>query len=406
MQDFVCCSIAAMILVPGVARAQSPQPQLAPVAQGQLPPPATAAVANNAKIAFETPIFDFGRASAGEIIKHTFYFTNVGTTTLVINSVQPSCGCTTAGDWSRQVPPGGSGSIPMQFSTATFSGPVAKSINITSNDKEQPSSHLQIRGTVWKPVEVVPTYAVLNLQPDSPSGSTTVGITNNTDGPVEVFDAQVLHPAFGVKIITNVPGKAYQITVTAVPPFKPGSASSQVTAKTSYTASPSIQFTAWLNVQPPLTVVPPTINLVQSPSAPASPVITIINNTTAQLALTNAKVNVPGVGVQVKDIQQGKYSTITLAFPAGFEMPGGVAAELTADTGLEKNPQIKVPIYQAIKSPAASALPAGQPHQSLISLPPGAATPQARAVQRPWPSSLTAPLVPSRSQEGAPGLGK
>ncbi len=44
-------------------------------------PPATAAAPTNSvgpKIQFATPVYDFGRARAGEPVKHTYVFTNTG----------------------------------------------------------------------------------------------------------------------------------------------------------------------------------------------------------------------------------------------------------------------------------------------------------------------------------------
>ena len=60
---------------------------------------------------FATPLYDFGRMKAGDPVKYTYLFTNTGDRLLLLNSVQPQCGCTTAGDWTKQVEPGQTGSI-------------------------------------------------------------------------------------------------------------------------------------------------------------------------------------------------------------------------------------------------------------------------------------------------------
>lgn len=356
--------------------------------------PVAAPTQPGAGIVFATPVFDFGKAPAGEVIKHTFYFTNTGSQKLVLHSVSPACGCTAAADWTREVPPGGFGQIPIQFSTANFTGPVAKGITVASNDKAQPSTQLQIKGTVWKPIEISPGYAVMNLQPDSTDGSTTVNITNNTDGPVYFYQAEVNNPAFSVQLKTNVDGKAYQVEVSAVPPLKPGSSSGQISIRSTLASRPVENVTAWLNVQPPVTVVPATVNISASPLASAAnPVITIINNTAIQMALSNAKVNVPGVSVQVKEMQAGKYLTVTLGFPPGFEAPQGSTMEFTADTNNPKHPAIRVPIYQAPRQPSAY-IPVPAPIQSAA---PG---PQAAALRTVVPrvanpAGQTAPLPPA-----------
>src|SRR5215467_14963435 len=81
--------------------------------QPATPAPAVAAPAVPAadtttgpKIEFATPIYDFGKVKGGDPVKYTYYFTNTGNEVLEVKAVQPSCGCTTAGDFSRKVEPG------------------------------------------------------------------------------------------------------------------------------------------------------------------------------------------------------------------------------------------------------------------------------------------------------------
>src|SRR5437016_9584338 len=108
------------------------------------------------KIQFEQSVYDFGKVSAGEAVKHTYIFTNVGDTLLELSNVQPSCGCTTAGEWSRKVEPGKTGAIPVQFNSGAYNGGVTKTVTVTSNDKGQPTVTLQLKGTIWKPIDVSP----------------------------------------------------------------------------------------------------------------------------------------------------------------------------------------------------------------------------------------------------------
>ena len=82
-------------------------------------------------------------------------FTNTGDRLLIINNVQPQCGCTTAGEWTRQVEPGKTGSIPIQFNTVGYNGPVFKQVTVTCNVTNQPTVFLQLKGTVYKPFESI-----------------------------------------------------------------------------------------------------------------------------------------------------------------------------------------------------------------------------------------------------------
>src|SRR5262249_29786316 len=63
------------------------------------------------KIQFQTPSYDFGRVKSGEPVKYTYVFTNTGDALLTVKDVHPSCGCTTAGEWSHTVEAGKTGTI-------------------------------------------------------------------------------------------------------------------------------------------------------------------------------------------------------------------------------------------------------------------------------------------------------
>src|SRR6266403_942449 len=106
------------------------------------PPPAPAEnkdakETSGAKIQFDEAIYDFGKVNSGEVVKHSFVFTNIGTTTLEIKDVRPGCGCTTAGTWDKIDEPGKTGSIPLQFNSANFGGMVTKSATVICNDPSQ-----------------------------------------------------------------------------------------------------------------------------------------------------------------------------------------------------------------------------------------------------------------------------
>src|SRR4030095_17074391 len=93
----------------------------------------------------------FWQSQLGDVVKHTFVFTNIGTAKLEIKDVRPGCGCTTAGTWDKEVEPGKTGSVSRQFNSANFGGTILKQATVTCNDPTQTNVVLQIKGTVWKP---------------------------------------------------------------------------------------------------------------------------------------------------------------------------------------------------------------------------------------------------------------
>ena len=331
--------------------------------------PSPEAAATNAvgpRIQFATPVYDFVRARQGDPVKYTYVFTNTGDQLLIVTNVQPQCGCTAAGDWTRQVEAGKTGSIPIQFNSAGYNGPVFKQVTVTCNDKRQTVSFLQLKGTIYRPFEINPQVAVFNLPPDSEGGSMVVSITNNMEEPLTLSAPQSNNRAFTVELKTIEPGKGYQLLVSAVPPLNPGSTQGQITLKTSWTNPPVLNITVYANVQAAIGVIPAHITLPAAPlmSAQTNSVM-IQNNSTNQLTLSEPAVNAPGVETQIKEVQAGRSFNAFLSFPRGFEIPAGQQVEFTVKSSNPKFPVVRVPITQyprpvvpmAPAQPAAAATP-------------------------------------------------
>jgi len=339
-------------------------------AQQTSAPPATATVATNVvgpiatnavgpKIQFATPLYDFGRARAGEPVKYTYVFTNTGDRLLILNSVQPQCGCTTAGEWTKQVEPGKTGTIPIQFNTASYNGPVFKQVTVSCNVTSQPTLFVQLKGTVYRPFDLLPNLAVLTVLADSDAATASVTITNNTEEPLSLFPPESANRMFAAQLKTNVPGKSFQLTVSTVPPLSGGNVQGQINLKTSWTNTPVISVTAVANVQAPITVIPPHITLAPGPLANAvTNSVSIQNFSTNLLQLSEPVVNVPGVTAQIKATQPGRSYLALLEFPEGFELPQGKQVELSIKSSNPKLPVVKVPVMQLPKPVMQPAKPA------------------------------------------------
>lgn len=348
-----------------------------PPQQALLSTPPSAALptgVSRPRIHFASLVHDFGKMKGGEVAKHTYVFTNLGDQLLEVTEVRASCGCTTAGEWSRKVDPGQTGSIPIEFNSGSFSGPVAKSITVTCNDRSQPTVALQLKATVWKPIEVTPQFATLNVTAESPSNSTTVRIVSNEEAPLALFSPESDNPAFSAELRTNQAGKEFQLIVKTVPPLPAGRVQGQITLKTSSTNMPVINVRTWANVQQAVVVMPSQISLPAAPlTNETARTITIRNNAANPLTLREPEVNAKAADVQLKETQPGRNFMLTVRFPAGFEIAQGETVELSVKSNHPQFPIIKVPVRQALRPVPSAVSPPRKAKQSLPPpLPPGA----------------------------------
>ncbi len=103
-----------------------------------------------AKIEFDKEIHDYGKIKNGGDPFCSFTFKNTGNEPLIISNAKGSCGCTVP-TWPKEpIAPGATGSIKVKYDTKR-TGPINKSVTITSNAVNTPTKVLRIKGEVGAP---------------------------------------------------------------------------------------------------------------------------------------------------------------------------------------------------------------------------------------------------------------
>jgi len=82
---------------------------------------------------FEEKEFDFGTVDEGEVVEHTFVFTNTGDAPLIVSNATASCGCTVP-TWTKEaVAPGDNGEMLVKFNTSGKQNQQMAQVRITGN---------------------------------------------------------------------------------------------------------------------------------------------------------------------------------------------------------------------------------------------------------------------------------
>src|SRR5436190_1720705 len=109
----IILSFALLAMASGAALAQEKKQ----IISSQGVPAAAATTLTPENVAFKADNYDFGTIEEGPAAEHVFTFTNTGKEPLIIQRVQPSCGCTTP-DWTKEpVAPGKTGMIKASYGT-------------------------------------------------------------------------------------------------------------------------------------------------------------------------------------------------------------------------------------------------------------------------------------------------
>jgi hypothetical protein len=137
------------------------------------------------------------------------------------------------------------------------------------------------------------------------------------------------------------------MVVSIVPPIRTGYSQAQITLKTSSAAMPTLTANIGANVQAAVTVIPQQITLPPGPLANQTmPSITIQNNGTNTLTLSDAATTAKDVQIKLNEANPGRLFTATLTFPQGYELPQGEQAVFTFKTSNPQFSVVKVPITQ------------------------------------------------------------
>lgn len=97
---------------------------------------------------WNTEEYNWGKVTDGEIVRHTFSFTNTGSEPLQIQNARASCGCTTP-NWTKEpIAPGESGEIQVEFNSKGRVGLQNKTVTVTGNFEGGINQTLRIRGEV------------------------------------------------------------------------------------------------------------------------------------------------------------------------------------------------------------------------------------------------------------------
>lgn len=109
--------------------AQSPlTPPAAQVAEPEVKPEGALPV-----LKFEKIEHDFGTIKEGDKVSYTYKFTNTGEAPLIVQSAQPTCGCTVSDYTKEPIPVGGTGFVTAEFDSSGKPGMQNKTVSVTAN---------------------------------------------------------------------------------------------------------------------------------------------------------------------------------------------------------------------------------------------------------------------------------
>lgn len=326
----------------------------------------------------DEPIYNFPEAWSGDIVEHTFIVHNDSKdAVLEIQSVSPTCGCTLAGQYDRQIQPKGEGKIPLKFNSHGYRDSVTKIINVKTNDPKNATPTLTLKGTVKPRFAMDPlggiNFGALSLNAKPQDFVRELTITNNTkDTPkFEIVKPQPPATMPGVTPIPPPPpspftyelkeiqaGKVYKLTVTADrAKIREGANSANVQITTGVTGEPQVYVPVNLFMRPLVEVSPMSVAVATPVTTPATRQVNISYNGDGKMEIKEAKCTDAAIKVQVQPIPlppnpanpaapsgPGRMYRVEVTVPEGYDppMPQTQPAEVVVATDVKEKPEVRI----------------------------------------------------------------
>jgi Protein of unknown function (DUF1573). len=317
------------------------------------------------------PVKDYGTVSKGEKLDWAFAVKNTGTTDLQIIAARPGCGCTVA-DFDKVIKPGETGKVTAHVDTTAFTGPIAKSITLETNDPNTPTSQLTIHAVVKPYVEAYPAGFVRYniLQGDAEMQTVTIyseedepfQITRiETPGPwVKASYAEITNEADRAPNVGKTGQKQYKVNITVGgPDAKIGPMAEKLLIVTNSKHQPEYPITITGVIRPTLRVEPSALNFGDvAPNDPAATRMVLLHSndlkTPERFVVSKAESSIPSITTAVKQgANKGEYEVSLQVAPNA--KPGDVDGQVKIYTNDRISPIITVPVKATIKASAPVA---------------------------------------------------
>jgi hypothetical protein len=171
---------------------------------------------------WENPEQSFTAKPLDKVIVAKFRFTNVGTTSLKITDLRPSCGCTTAYLEKKEYAPGESGEIEAKFKFDGRLGHQEKWIVVTTDWVPPQPTILRFAVNIPEAITIQPELVLWRV--GDQLKAKTVRIEVPDEIPAKVVSVQADNAAVKLELREIRPGKELEVKVTPTTTSQPGSA--------------------------------------------------------------------------------------------------------------------------------------------------------------------------------------
>ena len=246
--------------------------------------------------------FDFGTIRRGERIAHTFPVHNSGTARLAFsgaNLSMPGMTCR----MSPPIPPGGDGTIAVEWKTDRVQGAVEGIAEIATNDPARPSLRLTLAGRIEGPLDIEPIPAVFLSTFRGEGVQRDLSLRAHVGRPVGLRLVPSADAHYRATIDPAGAATAWRLTVDAAPDAPPGRYEESLRIESSDPSIGAVTIPVHLFVKPDLYANPDDLDFgsmriasLRNPAARKLSAQTFfVKKRAGTFRITGLRSNVPGL---------------------------------------------------------------------------------------------------------------
>lgn len=270
------------------------------------------------KMQVDQETFDAGSMyRSGQTLDHAFVIKNTGNADLNIVSATPGCGCTVT-KFDKEIAPGAEGRVYASIDLSHFKGPIAKYVDVVTNDPNQNKVRLTIKADLKTLVDIRPAD-VVQLRPVLGKGQTQeVVLIPTYEKPITLHDVTVDTNEFTVKMekVDNPQDPKnpvqYKLTVGSRPDLKVGVHKGDIKLKMDGGPQKELIIPVVAVVRGPISAVPPQVSFqIKNFPDEVSPTGTANVRIKPEATAAVSEKVAPGAGLRVITQQADWYQVIT-----------------------------------------------------------------------------------------------
>jgi copper(I)-binding protein len=305
----------------------------------------TSAAFAAARAVVEQPVLDVGKVAKGEKIEASFTLSNTGDATLLVREVKPSCGCTVA-RYDASIPAGESGQIATVVRTENFSGPIAKSVTVFTNDSDNPKITLVIKADVQPQIEVRPGY-VRFIVVEGPGSESSTQTLRSVDGPaLEVLGVRSPFPFVKASYSRLDDGEDRWAVELKLDRNRAalGPIADFVEVQTNHPKQPVVKIPVSGFIRPVVSVTPRVAELgSRSLESAFTTTLEVRNQTDAAISLASVSADVAGLVAAIEEVEAGQVYKIVLTLTPEMAK-GPFEGKVQITTTSRRRPTIEVDV--------------------------------------------------------------